>query len=114
MGAAEERLNPLKVRIVIIGSTGSGKSALAARLAAKLQISHTELDNLHWLPEWQDRTDAEFREPVDVATKQSPWFIDGGYGGEQFGAIREGCPAATATTSRSSVRLATIRSCFGR
>lgn len=79
MGAAEERLNPLKMRIAIVGSTGSGKSTLASRVAEKLQIPHTELDNLHWLPEWKERTDAEFRELVDVATGQSAWVIDGGY-----------------------------------
>ena len=79
MGATEERLNPLKMRIVIIGSTGSGKSALVTRLAAKLQISHTELDNLHWLQDWHERPDTEFRELVDVATPQSAWVIDSGY-----------------------------------
>ena len=132
MGATEERLNPLKMRIVIIGSTGSGKSALAARLAAKLQISHTELDNLHWLQDWHERPDTEFRELVDVATPQSAWVIDSGYpvlrdlvwgradviiwlnysfattaGScccERFGGIRKRCRVAMATTSRSSVR----------
>lgn len=73
MGAAEERLNPLKMRIAIIGSTGSGKSTPATRLVAKLQIAHTELDNLHWLPEWQERTNSEFRELVDVETKHCAW-----------------------------------------
>ena len=67
------------MRIAITGSTGSGKSTLAASLAAKLQIPHTELDNLHWLPNWQERTDSEFRALVDVATKEPAWVIDGGY-----------------------------------
>ena len=67
------------MRIAIIGTTGSGKSTLAASLASKLQIPHTELDNLHWLPEWRERTDAEFRELVDAATRQPAWVIDGGY-----------------------------------
>ena len=67
------------MRIAIIGTTGSGKSTLAANLAVKLHIPHTELDNLHWLPGWQERTDTEFRELVDVATRQTAWVIDGGY-----------------------------------
>ncbi len=67
------------MRIAIIGSTGSGKSTLAASLAAMLQIPHTELDNLHWLPQWQERSDVEFRERVDVATNQPAWVIDGAY-----------------------------------
>ncbi len=67
------------MRIAIVGSTGSGKSTLAAQLAVRLQIPHTELDNLHWLPQWQERTDAEFRELVDVATSRPAWVVDGGY-----------------------------------
>ncbi len=65
--------------IAIFGSSGSRKSTLAASLAVTLQIPPTELDNLHWLPEWQERADAEFRELPDVATRQSVWIIDGGY-----------------------------------
>ena len=67
------------MRIAIIGSTGSGKSTLASRLAAKLRIPHTELDNLHWLPGWRERSNQEFRELVDVATQRHAWVIDGGY-----------------------------------
>ena len=52
---------------------------LATSLAAKLQIPHAELDNLHWLPDWQERGEAEFRELVDIATQQPAWVIDGAY-----------------------------------
>ena len=67
------------MRIAIIGSTGSGKSTLATSLAAKLTIPHTELDNLHWLPGWRERSNEEFRELVDLATQETAWVIDGGY-----------------------------------
>lgn len=66
-------------RIAIIGSTGSGKSTLANALSAKLGLKHTELDTLHWLPGWQERDDAAFRELVDAATGGTGWVIDGGY-----------------------------------
>jgi energy-coupling factor transporter ATP-binding protein EcfA2 len=66
-------------RIAIIGSTGSGKSTLARALAERLAIPHTELDNLHWLPGWQELSDERFRPLVDVATSQPEWVIDGGY-----------------------------------
>ena len=66
-------------RVAIIGSTGSGKSTLAAALSAKLGLLHTELDTLHWLPDWQERDDGTFRRLVDDATAKTGWVIDGGY-----------------------------------
>lgn len=66
-------------RIAIIGSTGSGKSTLANALATKLGLLHTELDTLHWLPDWQERDDESFRVLVDAATARTGWVIDGGY-----------------------------------
>jgi adenylate kinase family enzyme len=66
-------------RIAIIGSTGSGKSTLARALAARLALTHTELDSLHWLPGWIERNDADFRPLVEASTAQPSWVIDGGY-----------------------------------
>lgn len=66
-------------RIVIIGSTGSGKSTLGRALAARLGVPHTEMDTLHWLPGWIERDDATFRELVDAFTAQPAWVIDGNY-----------------------------------
>ena len=66
-------------RIVIIGSTGSGKSTLGRTLAAKFGVPHTEMDTLHWLPGWIERDDATFRELVDAFTAQPAWVIDGNY-----------------------------------
>ena len=41
-------------RIVVIGTTSSGKSTLAARLANRLHMDFIELDALHWEPNWQE------------------------------------------------------------
>ena len=66
-------------RIAIIGSTGSGKSTLARTLSQRLKLAHTELDNLNWLPGWQERSDRDMRVLVDAATVEPAWVIDGGY-----------------------------------
>ena len=66
-------------RIAIIGSTGSGKSTLARTLSLCLELPHTELDNLNWLPGWQERTDSDLRVLVDAVTAEPAWVIDGGY-----------------------------------
>lgn len=39
-------------RIVIIGTTSSGKSTLAEKLAQTLGLDFIELDALHWEPDW--------------------------------------------------------------
>lgn len=69
---------PLK-RVLVIGPTGSGKTTLAARLAAETGLPHTELDLLRYRRDWREVPTDEFRDQVDVATKASSWIIDGNY-----------------------------------
>ena len=66
-------------RIVIIGSSCSGKSTFAKRLSEKLELKHCELDQLHWLPNWQERPDTDFRELVTNVVSSEHWVIDGNY-----------------------------------
>jgi len=68
-------------RIIVIGSSCSGKSSFAQALAQKKNIKYIELDQLHWLPNWQERPDAEFRELVKAAITgdDHSWIIDGNY-----------------------------------
>ncbi|REL27827.1 adenylate kinase [Thalassotalea euphylliae] len=66
-------------RIVVIGSSCSGKSTFAQQLAEKLNVTYVELDALHWLPNWQERCDDEFRLLVKDAANKTDWVIDGNY-----------------------------------
>ena len=66
-------------RIIVIGSSCSGKSTFSQTLAKKLNIKYVELDQLHWLPDWVERPDAEFRELVSNATSSDAWVVDGNY-----------------------------------
>ena len=67
-------------RVVVIGTSCSGKTTFASQLADKLAIAHTELDVLHWLPDWQMRQLEEFRSLVAEVAVQDRWVIDGNYG----------------------------------
>jgi adenylate kinase family enzyme len=67
-------------RIVIIGSTGAGKSTLGRQLSAILSIPHIELDALQWLPNWTPAPRDEFRERVAQLVQSDTWIIDGNYG----------------------------------
>jgi adenylate kinase family enzyme len=67
-------------RICIIGSSCSGKSTMARTIAERSGSHiHIELDALHWLPNWVERTNEEFTELVGKAIEQEQWVIDGNY-----------------------------------
>ncbi len=66
-------------RIVVLGTTGSGKTTLARRLAAWLGVPHIELDALHWGPGWTPVLTALFRERAAAATAGDRWVADGNY-----------------------------------
>lgn len=66
-------------RIVIVGNSGSGKTALARELSGKLDSPHLELDSIHHQPDWEPLPEVEFRARVaDFALKDN-WIIDGNY-----------------------------------
>jgi adenylate kinase family enzyme len=66
-------------RVVVVGTSGSGKSTFAAKLARLLHVPHVELDELHWNPQWVETPTSEFLAKVDVATQSSAWVADGNY-----------------------------------
>jgi adenylate kinase family enzyme len=67
-------------RIVIIGSTGSGKTTLARELSRLVDAPHIELDALHWEPKWTEADDEIFRARVGEAVSAERWIVDGNYG----------------------------------
>lgn len=67
-------------RIVIVGSTGSGKTTMARSLADCLGIPHVELDALHWEPDWAPAEPDVFRARVHEALRGDAWVTDGNYG----------------------------------
>jgi adenylate kinase family enzyme len=70
------------VRIVVVGTSGAGKTTLARIIAAALAIPHIELDALHWAADWQalSRIDpGEFVRRVATATAGDAWVVDGNY-----------------------------------
>ena len=66
-------------RIVVVGTTGSGKTTLASELAQQLEVSHVELDALHWEPGWTEAPTDLFRERVTRALSGEAWVTDGNY-----------------------------------
>ncbi len=65
---AEPRISDSTRRIAIIGVTCSGKTSLARRIAAQLNIPHLELDALYWDPGWTPRSENHFRDLIETRT----------------------------------------------
>jgi len=66
-------------RIVVVGTTSSGKSTLAKRLADKLCADFIELDALHWEPNWKEANLEVFRDRVQTAISSQVWVVAGNY-----------------------------------
>jgi len=70
-------------RILVVGANGSGKTTFAKKLSQKLKITHYELDNIFWKPDWQESENEEFRAKVEKVTTGISWIIDGNYARNQ-------------------------------
>lgn len=68
-------------RVLIIGSSGAGKSTFARRLGLISGLKVIHLDRLHWRPNWAEPSKEEWKRIVADALKGDSWIMDGNYGG---------------------------------
>jgi len=66
-------------RIIVIGTSCSGKTTLARKLAERLSIEHIEIDRINWLPDWQHLSSDELLAAMKRATEGDRWIVDGNY-----------------------------------
>ena len=66
-------------RILILGTSGSGKTTTAQLAAARLGMRAIELDSIRHQPNWQEMPDEQFREVVAGHAAAARWVIDGNY-----------------------------------
>lgn len=64
-------------RILVAGTSGSGKTTVARLIAAELDVPHTELDSLFHGPGWVPR--ASFEADVDRLAAQQSWVTEWQY-----------------------------------
>jgi adenylate kinase family enzyme len=69
-------------KIAVVGTSGSGKTTVARRLAEYHAVPHVELDALHWGPNWTEPSTEEFRARVEEALSAPGWIADGSYHGK--------------------------------
>jgi adenylate kinase family enzyme len=75
-------------RILVMGSSGSGKSTFAHRLSAMTGIPMVSLDGLYWKPGWRPSDAAEFEKRVTEAAHLPRWIMDGNYTSSGAGDLR--------------------------
>lgn len=68
-------------RILIIGSGGAGKSALARRLGASAGLPVIHLDAHFWHDGWVETPKEEWNRIVGEMLQRDAWIMDGNYGG---------------------------------
>lgn len=66
-------------RINVAGTSCSGKTRLARRIAATLDLPYVEMDALFWDRDWTPVPPSTFRERVAQAASGERWVIDGNY-----------------------------------
>jgi adenylate kinase family enzyme len=66
-------------RIVVVGTTGSGKTTLSCQLAQRLYTPQVELDSLFWGPNWTPVSVKVFRQRTAEALSGDAWVADGNY-----------------------------------
>lgn len=66
-------------RVVVVGSSCSGKTTLARQLAGVLGAPHVELDGIHWMCGWRERPVEEVRRMAVEAAAADRWVMDGNY-----------------------------------
>lgn len=67
-------------KILIIGSSGTGKSTLALELGEILNLPVHHLDIYFWKPNWVQNDREQFDAALTEILKKEKWIIDGDYG----------------------------------
>ena len=66
-------------RVAVFGTTGSGKSWLAEKLAERHGLRVVELDRLNWGPGWVPAPIELLRHRVDCEIRDGDWIVVGNY-----------------------------------
>lgn len=72
-------MNEVFRRILVVGTTGSGKTTLAHELSTIGKLPHTQLDLLRYQNNWRMAPAPEFIEKVTGVAGDDSWVIDGNY-----------------------------------
>src|SRR5690242_19165189 len=78
-------------RILVMGSSGSGKSTFARRLSGITGIPMVSVDALFWKPGSVESGTEEFHERLAAAARQPRWIMDGNFTSHLVELRRDAC-----------------------
>lgn len=64
-------------RVIVIGSSGSGKSTFARKLGAITGLPVTHIDQLYWRPGWRQTETGDYLKDLGRIVEQDRWIIEG-------------------------------------
>lgn len=70
---------PITGNVFVVGTSGSGKSTAAEKVATILGRKHVEIDALFWLPNWTQRDKAELSKLLEEEIVAGPIVMDGNF-----------------------------------
>ena len=66
-------------RILVLGSSGAGKSTFATKLGERLGVGTIHLDSYYWQPSWIATPPEEWEEKLQALLERETWVMDGNY-----------------------------------
>jgi adenylate kinase family enzyme len=66
-------------RILVVGSSGAGKTMFSLRLCQILAVEIIHIDREYWRPGWAEPTKEEWREKLAGLLSRDAWIMDGNY-----------------------------------
>ncbi len=70
-------------KIIVVGTSGSGKTTFSHSLSQILNLPHVEMDAFFWQANWVQAPASVFIEGIDKATEEKTWVLDGNWGGKE-------------------------------
>jgi adenylate kinase family enzyme len=75
-------------RVLVLGSSGSGKSTFARRLSQLTGLPMVSIDAIYWQPGWRPSDPDSFAISMTQAANEPSWIMDGNYLAGGAGALR--------------------------
>ena len=66
-------------RVIVVGTSGTGKTTIAREIAQALAMPHVEFDAYRHGPNWTETPDEVFRDQLRKALQGDTWVADGNY-----------------------------------